>query len=108
MAKGNPRDPKRERRWRRHLERQAASGLSIRDYCAKHGLHEAAFYFWRREIAQRDAEAPAFVPVTLAAAAAAEPPIDIRLANGQRLRVRPGCDTTLLAAVIAALEGRPC
>jgi hypothetical protein len=54
MAQGNPRDPKLERRWRRHFQRQQASGLTIRAYCLEHDWHESAFYFWRREIAARD------------------------------------------------------
>jgi hypothetical protein len=27
------------------------SGLSIRAFCRKRALHEAAFYFWHRELA---------------------------------------------------------
>ena len=109
----------RERFWRRHLQQQPRSGLSIRQYCFEHDLAKATFYLWRRRLRQRDhlaqADAgqpttPAFVPVTLIDA----PPrsdasaIDIRLSGGQRLRVRAGCDTQLLATVLALLEGRPC
>jgi hypothetical protein len=117
MAQGKSRDPKRERFWRRHLKSQRASGLTIRDYCAGHELPESSFHFWRREIADRDRQregagttpAPAFVPVTII-----EPPmvanaaIDVKLASGHRLRVRAGCDSQLLAEVVAVLEGRPC
>lgn len=56
MAKGNPRDPARERLWRRHLRQQRLSGLTVRDYCAQWRLAESAFHFWRREIAVRDRE----------------------------------------------------
>src|SRR5438552_6158321 len=129
MAKGNPRDPERERGWRRHLRQQRVSRLSVRDYCELHRLHESAFYFWRREIAARDRQRhgaagpttraarrrraaaatgraePAFVSVTLI-----DPPtprdaaiLDIRLANGHRLRVRAGCDLPLLTHLIALL-----
>jgi hypothetical protein len=117
MGQGKSRDPKRERFWRRHVKRQRASGLTIRDYCAGLNLPESSFHFWRREIAVRDQQreaarltaAPAFVPVTIV-----EPPtvanaaIDIKLAGGHRLRVRAGCDRQLLAEVVAVLEGRPC
>lgn len=133
MAKGNPRDPERERLWRRQLRQQRLSRLSVRDYCDLHRLHESAFYFWRREIAARDRQRhgaagrtrraarrdsaavgrgpsePAFVPVAVvdppASLAAA---LDIRLASGHRLRVRTGCDLSLLARVVAVLEGRSC
>lgn len=85
------RDLKRERTWRRHIEQQRASGLTIRMYCAAHQLHETSFYFWRQEIAKRDRESaarptatPAFVPVAVIAPpadASPDSPIDIRLAD---------------------------
>jgi hypothetical protein len=118
------RDLKRERTWRRHIDRQRASGQTIRAYCEFHRLRETSFYFWRQEIAKRDREAaedaatsaPTFVPV-----AVIDPPaehgtdatIDIRLAEGHRVRIRAGCDRNLLADVLALLrrstsEGRLC
>jgi hypothetical protein len=121
MAANKARDPKLERRWRRHMRQQRAAGLTVRDYCAMHQLRESSFHFWRREIDRRDQEgqrldpassatpAPAFVPVTLV-----ERPknhdsvIDIRLPGGHRLRVRAGCERRLLEQVVAVLEGRPC
>jgi transposase len=130
MAQGKPRDRKRERLWRRHLREQQLSGLTARDFCSLHQLAESTFHFWRREIARRDDEQqqatsahrepasdrlisratePAFVPVSLAAPPRhAESAIDIRLSNGQRLRVRDGCDRQLLTDVVAVLEGRSC
>jgi hypothetical protein len=122
MAQGNARDPKLERVWRRHLRRQLASGVTVRDYCLEYELRESAFYFWRREIAERDRacaevelamasgqSAPAFLPVTVVEAPAPTPTaVDIRLSNGHRLRVRAGCDRQLLADVVAVLEGKSC
>ena len=105
------RDLELERTWRRHLQRQRAGGLSVREYCLDHHLTESAFYFWRRTIAERDREAkPAFVPVVLAdePSPTSDSPIEIRLANGRRLRVRSGCDRRLLADIVALLEARPC
>jgi transposase-like protein len=108
---GRPRDPDREQSWRRHVERQPATGLTIRAYCARHDLLESSFYRWRRVLAERGrSPAPAFVPVTIVGPAARPtgPAIDITLAGGHRLRVRPGCDRDLLAAVLGLLGGRPC
>jgi transposase-like protein len=111
-----PRDLKRERTWRQHFERQPDSGRSIRDYCSGHDLDEAAFYRWRRILADRGREpglspAPAFVPMTLVQTpmASNDTPIDIHLRGGSRVRVRSGCDRELLAAVLVLLEeGRSC
>lgn len=121
------RDPKLEQFWRRHLSRQPASGLTVGEYCRKHALREPSFYAWRRIIRQRDqatrptydatpAPGPAFLPVTFSDPQArhAAAAIDIRLANGCRIRVRSGCDRTLLADVLAMLhastrtEAPPC
>jgi hypothetical protein len=83
------RDLKREQTWRRHMERQRASGLTVRDYCCGHDLTESAFFFWRSVVAERDCEVgslntPAFVPITVVDAPAArnDSPIDIHCAGG--------------------------
>jgi len=52
------RDVARERRWRDVLRRFARSGLEVRAFCRREMLAESAFYFWRREIAHRNAEMP--------------------------------------------------
>ena len=62
------RDAKKEPLWRRHVREQARGGLSVQAYCSAHELRECSFYWWRAELARRDAEpSPAFVPVTVAA-----------------------------------------
>ena len=116
----------REQCWRRHLDQQRASRLSVRDYCQRHGLSEHSFYGWRRTIAERDRRgkaippqplaAPAFLPVAVVDGPPRlhDSPIEIRFADGRRVRVRTGCDRTLLADVLAILheapkpEARPC
>lgn len=112
-----PRDSELERTWRQHFSRQRISCLSIRDYCSEHDLAESAFHAWRRIVAERDLEAdlgktavPAFMPITVvdAQTGGGDSPIDIRLADGRRVRVRSGCDRELLTMVIAILERRPC
>jgi transposase len=113
------RSTEREQFWRRHIDRQGASGLSIRDYCDRHGLQEHSFYSWRRTIAERDRHdkpmrgqpdaAPAFLPVAVIETPSRrhDSPIDIRLTDGRRVRVRAGCDRTLLADVLAILHAAP-
>src|SRR5271170_979565 len=116
----------REQFWRRHIDRQRASRLSIRGYCHRHGLHEHSFYSWRRTIAERDHHgkpapsqplaAPAFLPVAVVDGPTRlhDLPIEIRLVDGRRVRIRAGCDRALVADVLAILhaatkpEERPC
>ena len=54
-AKGPVRSRQREEFWRRIVTRQPKSGLSIRAWCARHGVTEASFYAWRRTLARRAA-----------------------------------------------------
>jgi len=57
-VKGSKRDPAKERFWREAVADQTRSGQSIRHFCREHELAESAFYFWRRELRQRDATKP--------------------------------------------------
>lgn len=119
------RDVKKEELWRRVVRRQARSGLSVRAWCRKHNLQQSAFYWWRRELARRDAEAsefvpmqvttesqpaPAFVPVRLTenSPAKADPVIEILLADERRIRLRGSVNRLMLAEVLAVLEGPGC
>jgi hypothetical protein len=107
------RDHKKEAAWRRHISGQAGSGLSIGGYCRKHGLQASGFYWWRRELARRDAEPPSppapFVPVTVAVqtpASTGEGRIEIILPGDRRVRVVGPVDRQRLADVLAVLEDR--
>jgi len=51
----------KEARWRRIVRGHAKSRLSIRAYCDQRGVKEPAFYWWRRELARRDAVPPAVI-----------------------------------------------
>jgi hypothetical protein len=48
MAHGKVRDQSRERKWRRHVQRQCDRGITARHYCVDHQVPESAFCFWRR------------------------------------------------------------
>jgi hypothetical protein len=106
------RDFKKERFWRRMVQGQVRSGLSVRAWCLKHHLNGAGFYGWRKELARRDAEQPgtAFVPVQVTedGSTGAGGRIDIVLAGGRRIRVRGPVDRRMLADVLAVLEGPAC
>ena len=137
MAKKGERDPKRERFWRAVLRKQARSGLTAKDFCRQERLSEAAYYYWRRELARRDREPLPLRPHRRKAVGAASfraakrPPItstplfqelsilggpsptadrrlEIILPDGCRLRLPAEVDRRLLADVLQALEARRC
>jgi hypothetical protein len=104
------RDERKERQWRRRINDWRASGLSVRDFCARHGLATASFYNWRRALERRVAEGPAFVPVQVVADAvpAQASALEVVLVDGRTVRVAPGFDAATLRQLLAVLEGRPC
>ena len=113
MAIGAPRDLKKESHWRKIVGRQARSGLTVRDWCCRHGVKEANLYWWRLELARRDAESTCgegFVPVRVTEDEPASVAgwIEITLACGRRIQVRGRVDRAMLADVVGVLEGRGC
>jgi transposase-like protein len=115
MSQGKPRDPRKEQFWRRMLRQWQRSGLSVRAFCEQHDLSQPSFYAWRRTLAERDAQAVAFVPVevlsdtlTLSPSEAAAGGLELVLAGGRVLRIGPAFDAPTLRRLLAALEeGRP-
>jgi hypothetical protein len=130
-TRGSRRDPVKERFWRDTLQRREASGLSVREFCARHSLAEMAFYSWRAEIQRRDRESgqstlrspreprvrakktaslkaappasrPQFLPVAVTNVAAASP-VEIALPSGVVLRVGHDCDRRTLRTVLGAV-----
>lgn len=107
MARARVRIRKREATWRRVVAGHVGSGLSIRAYCAKHRVKELAFYWWRAELARRDASKAkaAFVPVVVKApAAAGTEGISIELRGGRVLRL-PAMPLGQVVELVRAMEG---
>jgi hypothetical protein len=53
MKKQTERELQRQSRWQEVVRGQSLSGQSVRAYCKAAGIEESAFYWWRRELAQR-------------------------------------------------------
>ena len=47
----------RELHWRKIVDRQAGSGLSIRQFCAKEGISQPSFYAWRKRLREHKPDA---------------------------------------------------
>src|SRR5262245_16586708 len=114
MALGLP--TSKELIWRQRIERWQQSQLSVRVFCRRHRLSEPSFYGWRRMLLERGmiaaAEAkalPAFVPIRLEQGAGdAARTLEVVLAEGRVVRVRPGFDAATLRQLVEALEEPSC
>jgi len=110
MAQGKSRDPRKEQQWRRWIQQWQHSGLSVRDFCARHDLAEPSFYAWRRELQQRQTPTR-FLPVRVVAdeEPAHAGSVEVVLTGGRRVRVSPGFDPATLRQLLAVLaEVPPC
>ena len=128
QGKGPMRNSKKEQEWRERVQRWQQSGESVRAFCRREGLHESAFFAWRRELTRRGQERQAvrterkqvkpstsakpirFFPVQVALENRTGDPggVEILLDAGRAIRVRPGFDRRTLAEVLAILEASPC
>lgn len=112
-GRGSHRDPVKEQFWRDALKRFAASGQSVREFCAARQLTETAFYFWRNEIRRRDGQMGIRQkqPLTFARVLVqepeptiAEPGLRLRLDNGRELLLPASWPVAQLAALVRAIE----
>lgn len=100
--------------WRRILGRQRASGLTAAAFCGQARIPVSSFFFWRRKLhreapfaevkiappaTDRRADARAADQASVEAGA-----IELRLASGRCVRVRPGFCRRTLRELLAALE----
>lgn len=119
MASQGKRDRGKEQFWRRMQRQWHRSGLSVRAFCAEHGLAEASFYAWRRILDQRDREStqrsgdevaaddtPVFVPLRVIDASA-RTALEVVLERGRVVRVLRGFDATTLRQLLTILEEEP-
>lgn len=107
--------------WQRIVEGWAASGLTQKQYCARHGVSVASFHQWRerlrggadpqdRALPGGVAEPIRWLPVALQDAPltpAAGAGLTLVLASGMRLEVGPGFEVATLRRLLAVLQELP-
>lgn len=89
----------------RHVRDQEASGLSVAEYCQRHGLCAGTFYTWRRH-SRGGPAADAQVCFTEIGRVSAEAPqwaAEVVLASGAVVRVDGSADAQLLRTLFEAL-----
>ena len=97
----------KEQFWRYMLHLWQSSGQTIRAFCQAQRLSEPSFYAWRRIIAKREQQQPAFVPVRVTPPPTTSIPLELVLASGCVVRVPPGFDADTLRQLLAVLHNLP-
>ncbi len=105
--------------WREILERQADSGVSVREFCATEGVSQPSFYAWRKKLGTRKKDGSRagtatrckdrhdngrlFVPLQVLDTAAT---LEIIHPLGYRIQVTGEVNPVVLRGVIEALDER--
>jgi transposase-like protein len=51
-------NPSKQIFWKKHLEAQPASGMSIKAYCREHGLNFSSWCYWRKRFSSLSTQTP--------------------------------------------------
>jgi len=93
-------DPEKVLVWQQRLARFQTAGLSVVRFCQQEGVSTAAFYQWRKRLAQQKhaptaSDPPAFANVTLVGTA----DVRVHLPGGTQLHIPTGDPHTLQAVL---------
>jgi transposase len=106
------RDPVATRRlWAERLDRFRRANQTVAQFCAAEGVSPPSFYVWKRALAGEapspDPVRPALVPIRLTTSPAGSP-IEVEFPSGTVLRFPADARPEVIAAVVLAVEARPC
>ena len=106
------RDPVATRRlWAERLDRFRRANQTVAQFCAAEGVSEPSFYVWKRTLASDTASpepfTPTLVPIRLTTSPAG-PPIEVVFPSGTILRFPLDARPEAIAAIVHAMEARPC
>jgi transposase len=99
------------RRWAERLDRFRRANQTVAQFCAAEGVSPPSFYVWTRTLASDatppDPVTPTLVPIRLTTAPAT-PPIEVEFPSGTVLRFPVDARPEVIAAIVHAVEARPC
>lgn len=90
------------REWSALVAECRGSGMTVKAWCAEHGVTYSQYYRWQRKVYEAMQE-PEFVEITAPAAEAPSPAVSVKLRNAS-VEVYIGCDAALAEAVLRALS----
>jgi transposase-like protein len=90
--------------WRKHMDLQPKSGMSVGAYCRKFDLGDASFYAWRKRLSQsRDSERKGFIQLKRQDISAKR--IHIETPQGYRVEIESGTDAKYVGELLSLLRG---
>ena len=98
-------DPAVAAKWRRRLKRQASSGRSVAAFCEQEGVSPAAFYAWRKRLAESvDAadDRPRFVAIETPCVGMDAAGVQIELPSGALVTLPDQASPKLVITAIRA------
>lgn len=78
------------------------SGITVKEWCAEHGVKCSQYYRWQRKVYEAMQE-PEFVEITAPAGDGSSTALSVQLRNAS-VEVYSGCDAALAEAVLRALR----
>jgi hypothetical protein len=92
--------------WAERIAAQQRSGVSVKQFCKEQGLTEYSFYAWRKRLQESGPVRFALVERSARRQErTTDPPLELVLATGERLRIGTGVDITTLRSVLDVLRG---
>jgi hypothetical protein len=89
--------------WGEQIAAQENSGMTVKRFCQQRGVSEHSFYAWRKRL-RTGKPALRFALVEPVPRPAPVALLELVLAGGERLLIRPGVDTAMLRAVLETLR----
>jgi len=90
--------------WRERIAAQTQSGVSVKQFCARQGITEQSFYYWRKRLQTPASMRFALVEADPQRGPAEQAALELVLTTGERLRIGPGVDARTLQQVLEALR----
>jgi len=104
VIEARPANPKANE-WAERIATQQRSGISVKQFCKERGLTECSFYAWRKRFRENGPVRFALVERSVRRPErTAEVALELVLATGERLRIGPGVDITVLRTVLGVLR----
>jgi transposase-like protein len=100
--------------WLERLESRAREGLTVAQWCARHGVPQHQFYYWRHKLTAPSGDKSqgagwCALDIVSEASPTQSGSSGVAIRMGQAsIEVAAGFDAAVLRAVVRALEVQPC